>query len=595
MDLPEKEFNPADYPPEYVAVGSDETLGSVLERVEDAWTRSPSAVLIIPRGTACFHTTHDFLALGKLQDSRQVRVSIASHDPIIIGLGRVLGFYIVEPVPDHPALAADPVMGSMPEDDIEKPTAPLSIGLSPYSTEWVVAPSQPVYPPSTTTSTWLAGPGEPPARADQQGLPWTAYATPQSPARPGALTPRTSPGQTGQLPSTFLTDTALPTGVIATQPPVDPTPTGSIKARRVVPQGSTYQNRRLKYGGRARPANFGRFFAIFATVLVLALIGGSAYAYVYLPQGTVSITPLNRVMTGLPVEVTVSTGQPVGSDPAPSLAQTSGSGNVYTAPSLTGTLVHTALQDEASRPASGSRQVARGKGQGTMHFTNRTGSPVTVPAGTQFKAPNGVNVQTTQAGTVPATVFGSTFGTLDLPVAAMIEGPDGNIGAGLISGVYGGGQLNYTNTAMQGGGIETIKVVKQEDIDALVAELRAKAEEKAGSAVLGLVGSGQQLITQTIHLDKATFEAVPQAGQDGDSVKVKFGAEAQAYTYNESDMHDSVAQAVLDSVQTSIPRAVGPTLDLGSVQYTPPAVQSVENGRVVYRTEAGGHVSYALT
>ena len=49
--------------------------------------------------------------------------------------------------------------------------------------------------------------------------------------------------------------------------------------------------------------------------------------------------------------------------------------------------------------------MPRGKAQGFMRFTNRTGGAVAVPLGTQFKAPNGVAVQTTQAGTVPGTNF----------------------------------------------------------------------------------------------------------------------------------------------------------------------------------------------
>src|SRR4051812_4247908 len=118
MEPQEQEFNPEQYPPEYVVVGDSELVPSVLERVEDAWTRSSNAVLIIPRGTLAFHTTHDFLALGKLQDSREVRVSIASHDPIVMGLARVLGFYVIEPPPDHPALANDPIEGSAPRDDV---------------------------------------------------------------------------------------------------------------------------------------------------------------------------------------------------------------------------------------------------------------------------------------------------------------------------------------------------------------------------------------------------------------------------------------------------------------------------------------------
>src|SRR5215210_5264047 len=99
MDPPESELNPEEYPAEYVVVGDSEALPSVLERVEGVWTRTPNAVLIIPRGTVAFHTTHDFLALGKLQDSRDVRVSIASHDPIVAGLARVLGFYLIDPPP----------------------------------------------------------------------------------------------------------------------------------------------------------------------------------------------------------------------------------------------------------------------------------------------------------------------------------------------------------------------------------------------------------------------------------------------------------------------------------------------------------------
>src|SRR2546421_1438825 len=127
MQPEEQEFHPEQYPPEYIVVGDSELMPSVLERVEDAWTRSPNAVLIIPRGTLAFRTTHDFLALGKLQDSREVRISIASHDPIVMGLARVLGFHLIDPPPDHPALVNDPVEGSAPTDNVEQPTAPLPL------------------------------------------------------------------------------------------------------------------------------------------------------------------------------------------------------------------------------------------------------------------------------------------------------------------------------------------------------------------------------------------------------------------------------------------------------------------------------------
>jgi hypothetical protein len=219
-----------------------------------------------------------------------------------------------------------------------------------------------------------------------------------------------------------------------------------------------------------------------------------------------------------------------------------------------------------------------------------------VPVGTQFRATNGVIVQTTQGGSVPPTIFNQqSFGTLDLPIAATVEGPSGNIGERQLEGAWRD-VLDYTNkSALQGGSVDTIKVIKQEDIDGLAAELRAKVESQAASAVLGMLGSGQQIITQTIALTDATFTPDHKAGEDGDLVHVKFTAQAQAYAYNESELHDSVAQAMLDSVQSTIPTTVGPNLDLGSVQYSPPVIQSREASRVVYRTSASGRVTFALT
>src|SRR5439155_8451726 len=128
------------YPPEYVVVGDDELMPSVLERVEEAWAHTPNVVLIIPRSTLAFRTTHDFLALGKLQDSREVRVSIASHDPIVTGLARVLGFYLIDPPPDHPALANDPIEGNGPRDYVEQATAPLPLGTTQIAPDWVFVP-----------------------------------------------------------------------------------------------------------------------------------------------------------------------------------------------------------------------------------------------------------------------------------------------------------------------------------------------------------------------------------------------------------------------------------------------------------------------
>ena len=597
----EKEFNPAEYPPEYITVGLTEAMPSILDRVEDAWIRSPNAVLVIPRGSHAFHSTHDFLALGKLQDSREVRVSIASADPIITGLARLLGFHVVDPPPGHPVLTEDPSthIASADDDDegnVEKPTAPLPLGVMPHDTPgqgahhagdapgWVFVPTGPAA--GTTTSTWLNNPGD---YMDGQRAPKVnQYVAPAH--VPGMPPPRTRPRQTGNLGPVLITDSSLSELSLdnAPRPPDATTDSGRLKARRMITEGRAYQDgRRVRYGGRIGSSRFNsRIMMVVAVLLVALLLGGSAYAYVYLPQGSVSVTPLSQSITDLPVEVTVLTVPDTRVSP-------SGARDSLSNPTINAAKITSPLSEEATRPASGTRQVARGRAQGMLTFTNRTGNAVTVPAGTQFRAGNGAVVQTAQAVTVPATIFGQSFGTAPVPIVATVDGPDGNIGAGQVSGIYGG-TLNYSNSALQGGSIETIKVVKQEDIDALVADLHTKLEGETAGAVMGVLGAGQQIITQTISLQNARFDSSLKAGEDGDAVRVKLSADAEAYTFKDSDMQEAIVGAVRDYMQTSFPDEVAPTLSR-NVDYTPPVVESVDNGKILYKTSAGARVAFALT
>ncbi|MBF6612412.1 MAG: hypothetical protein IVW55_04720 [Chloroflexi bacterium] len=602
--LETEEFDASDYPPEYVAVGVEDTMPAILERVEEALARSPNVVLIIPRGTFVFHTTHDLLALGKLQWKREVRVSIASPDPTIAGLARVLGFHIPDPLPDHPALAGDPSLGSTSLDgDVEKPTAPLSIGNAGITPEWVLSPAVPAYTSSSLSSTWLNQPADGAHNAERGSRNSDLYdAASHFPApaaaRPGMPPPRTRPRQTGQLVPAMLTDTSLPDLNVAA-PGASVTQSGRIKARRVILAGEAYQNvRNVKYGGLSRPVRWGKVLAGVAILLLLSLAAGSAYAYVYLPEATVSVTARSETIPPLPVQISIVTS--ASAPTATSTGKEGGDttpGNTISAPSLIASLVKTPVVEEGTRPASGTRQVPQGTAQGTMRFTNKTSSDVYVPAGVTFKAPNGVTAQITQGGTVRATNFvQQSFGTLDLPVAATVEGPDGNIPAGQLSGVYKG-VLTYLNSAMQGGSMKTVKVVTQGDIDGLVGELRSKAEAAQAAALLSMVpsGSGQQIITSTMALTNTIFQADHKGGDDGETVRVVLTGTAQVYTYKESDLADSLRQTVSDWIPSNKPANAGPTLDVNSIRYTPLALQASGDGRVVYTTDVTARILYSVT
>ncbi len=611
--IEQEEFDPTRYRPEYVVAGVGEGIQSILDRVAEAWTRSPNVVLIIPRGALAFNATHDFLALGKLQGGRDVRVSVASLDPTIAGLARVLGFHTAELPEGYSFEAGDAPhgQGTGGEADIEKPTSPLPLGRGGAVPEWVLTSATPAYPPPApglTTSTWL---GDPEMYQAASAAPASGHLHARSPTRPGMPAPRTRPRQTGALASAVINGSqvqvAAEGSTPAQSPFVSPTPSGRIKARRMAVGAERAFNApgmrvaEAPSTGAARPrlrVNFkirwGRVLAVLAVVLVLALGGGAAYAYVYLPQATVEVRPLDQTIGPLEVQVPVlaaDVGSGAGTDVS---AEAADPAKTVNAPSVSATLIATQVTEEGTRPASGSKQVPEGRAQGTMRFTNRTGGPVAVPAGLQFKAPNGVVVQTTQGGTVPPTVFGVSFGTLDLPIAATVEGPDGNIGAGQISGVYNG-VLNYSNSALQGGTLKTVRVVTPEDIDGLKAELKSRAEGKLSGMILDMVADDQQIITQTITMVEVKFEPDHQPGQDGDAVQAKLTVEAKAYVFRKSEMRDAVAQAMYDWVQANVPAGAGPRLDPAGIQFTPPRIRSIEQGRVVYTTSASARVQYSLT
>lgn len=591
--IEKEEFDPTQFSAEFVAVGQDEAISTILDRVSAALGRTPNVVLIIPRGSEAFHTTQDFLALGKLQWSGDARVAVASPDPTIAGLARVLGFHIVDAPPDHPSVAGDPSFDqSGAEDDgIEQPTAPLPLGTMP---EWVLAPSVPVVMPSSsslTTSTWLNMPGDTPASSR----------TGQPAQRSGMPPPRTRPRQTGTLLPTHIGAAPPLTPVIDPDKVDDPkTEDGDAKARRAVINSKAYRNGlRWRYNTAGRNMRWGRILAAIAVLLVVALVAGSAYAYVYLPEGTIQVKPLQKSI-GLPVEVTVLTGPSSGSGQPTTPTNSQGDApSSLNGGTITGIALEAPLSEEGTAPATGSRQVPSGKAHGTMHFANQTSLTKFVPAGTQFNAPNGIVVQTTQDVSVkPTDLLGGAIGKADVPIVANVVGPDGNLAAGQLTGVYGNA-LQYTNSALTGGTMETVKVVTQADIDGLAASLIAKLQDQVPGAVALKVQQGQQLITQTIGLADRQIVADRKDGEDGESVNVKVTGNARGYAYPENAMDDAISNAVYSWVgtPTNISKEAGPTVDRGSITYDPPAVVSVDNetGHVTYTTNAGALVKFTLT
>jgi hypothetical protein len=613
MDIQEeKEFDPTVHTAEYVAVEHDESFAQIRDKIEEALRRTPNVILIIPRGAEAFHTTQDFLALGKLQWRREVRVAVATPDPTIAGLARVLGFHIVEPPADHPALMGDPgIDSSSAQDDhngtVEKPTSPLPLGGLPGASgtpDWVLSPPLPssTYSPrvstsgSLTTSTWLSMPGD---GTDSQ----PTLDSPRSSTRSGQPPPRRRQRHTGQLlpnqAPELISDPSLEASNEANAAQIGEQ--DEFRARLAVLEGKAYTSGRgWRYGGSLRRGSIARILVSLAIVLLLIAGAATGYAYIYLPEGKVLVVPKSKAITGLPVHINVNTGipNPIGPAGTTPPEQLEPGQSFVQASSLIATPIQQPLEEEGTAPATGTRQIPRGRGAGTLHFVNTTAQTQFVPEGATFEAANGVVVQTTEAGSVNPTNFAAQqFGTLDLPIVANVEGPGGNIEAGKIQGTYKG-VLTYANYAMQGGSLETVKVVLQEDIDKLKAELSAKVHAGVDGAIAANVGSGT-LITQTIHLENEQSSSIPLANQDGESVAVKVTGLAAAYTYSETEMINELRQAVYDHIQSNEPANYGPITDLDSILFTEPVLQpsggESQQGVITYVVNASANVKYSLT
>ncbi|MDQ3929865.1 MAG: hypothetical protein M3328_12070, partial [Chloroflexota bacterium] len=423
-------------------------------------------------------------------------------------------------------------------------------------------------------------------------------------SRPGVPPPRTKPRATGQLQPTIITDPSLPsiTGdrFDAPLPLVSTTESGRIKARRTDEEAAAY----VKLEGQETVRKIRRFTVrrVVTGVLVLmllALIGAGTYAWIYLPEGSVEITPLKKDLVGLQIEVPVLITPGAAGQAGLATPLDQSSTGVISTYSLTSTQRSASIVEEATAPATGSRTIAKGRGEGVLHFTNRTSNPITIGKGMQFKAPNGVVVEVTQGGVLPPTIFGASFGQVDLQVAATVEGPDGNIPAEQIRGVSDNGAFEWTNrAALQGGGTETLKVVTQQDIDALMSDLNKKVSDqgRALGLLLAQVPPGHELITQTMKFGEVTASSSLNANQDGEAVSVIVTTSVQAFSYNKADVQKAVFDAIRDQVDM-MPDTVGPVLDENSIKYEPPAFQVIDaaQGRVTYSTSASARVNFTVT
>lgn len=157
------------------------------------------------------------------------------------------------------------------------------------------------------------------------------------------------------------------------------------------------------------------------------------------------------------------------------------------------------VEVEGTIPATGTVFAPDQPAQGTVIFSNRRPESQQIPLGTVVVTSTGSNVrfETTQ----PALLPGGVGAQVAVAIRALEPGMTGNVPAFTINSAEGsvGITTNVVNTsATWGGSVKEAPMVKQEDKDALRAQLLAQAKQKAYTALGELLDEGEFVPPETV-------------------------------------------------------------------------------------------------
>jgi len=250
----------------------------------------------------------------------------------------------------------------------------------------------------------------------------------------------------------------------------------------------------------------------------------------------------------------------------------------------------------ATAPATGTKTIPATPATGTLTFSNYNFSqPITIPAGTSFRATNGLNYVTTASVTVPAAQLGANGpvpGQATVNAQAQQPGAAGNIGSGAINTVYGNSVV-VQNTAPFTGGQDTqhLHVVQQSDIDSLKQRLIAQLQPQVQQAL------AVQITSTDIQIGSFSFtqqiKSSAQAGDTANSVTVTLSIQGSGLTYNR-DQYVQLVQVLLAQKAA----ALGPDFQLVPHQwsYNPPElISQARNHTLYFQVRAAGWAVYQFS
>ena len=216
---------------------------------------------------------------------------------------------------------------------------------------------------------------------------------------------------------------------------------------------------------------------------------------------------------------------------------------------------------------------------GTVVFTNLTNQPATIPAGTTVNTSAGTSVRFRTLA--PVNITGQTDAIAVVAVEALPEyaGAAGNVGAYAINFVDGplNDILSVQNIdPITGGGQTSRQVVAAGDYERLLATARQAIQQGALTELTPLLGDGQSIIPETIHIAEErpdwTLYSAP-VGAVADSVSLTMRAVVQAVVVDDR----LVNQAAFAGLTRRIPP--GQIVAPERLTFTRGAIELVEESR----------------
>lgn len=245
-------------------------------------------------------------------------------------------------------------------------------------------------------------------------------------------------------------------------------------------------------------------------------------------------------------------------------------------------VVSTVLNHEATRPATGERQVPDAKARGMIFLTNPLSRPVEIPAGTTVTSLDGTRAfLTTETIEVPAAdPFGAaTFGTAVVDVEAIEPGPGGNLGTGELAGELGSGILYQNRFPLEGGTTRAETYVTEDDLEALARDAEQELRARVDGALDGELESGWLLLGSPETPGDVNLSYSAEAGAVADEVSIRAELRVEGRAYDPAEL-ERLAKSELER-RLSAATPEGFSLLLDSVRHSQPE-------------SAGSPVSYVM-